>query len=90
MPVVSCSRREQFRVRSLFHHVGVDQPGEMPVFDGKKVLDGTCDVRLDQVLDEHGVCVLGILCLIPHVSYPCSFLLALTRPKTDIFAHLIQ
>ena len=50
-------------MRSLFHHVGVDQPGEMPVFDGKKVLDGTCDVRLDQVLDEHGVCVLGILCL---------------------------
>ena len=85
MPDVSCSGRGQFRVRSLFHHVGVDQPGKMPVYDGKKVLDGTCDVRLDQVLDEHGVCVLGILCLIPHVPY-----LALTRPKTDIFTHLIQ
>jgi hypothetical protein len=33
--------------------------GDLPVFDGRKVLDGSLQVRLDQVLDRHGVLVLG-------------------------------
>ena len=47
------------RVLSYFR-VGVDDPApSLPVFDGKRVLEGSAKARLDQVLHEHGVCVLG-------------------------------
>ena len=53
-------RARRAGTRSLFHKVGVDPVvGDLPVFDGRKVLDGSLQVRLDQVLDRHGVLVLG-------------------------------
>ena len=53
-------RARQAGARSLFHQVGVDPVvGDMPVFDGRKVLDGSLKVRLDSVIDQHGVLVLG-------------------------------
>jgi len=45
--------------RHYFFRVGVDPVADMPVFDGRKVLDGSLEVELDKVLDHHGVCVLG-------------------------------
>ena len=43
-----------------YFRVGVDEPGPgLPVFEGKRVLDGSIEVRLDKILDEYGVCVLG-------------------------------
>jgi len=45
--------------RHCFFRVGVDPVDDMPVFDGRKVLDGSLEVELDKVLDHHGVCVLG-------------------------------
>jgi alkyl hydroperoxide reductase subunit AhpF len=62
---LSAAARAGLRVRragarSVFHKVGVDPVvGDLPVFDGRKVLDGSLQVRLDQVLDRHGVLVLG-------------------------------
>ena len=44
--------------RFVFHNISVDPPGDLPVFDGKMVLAGSLRVRLDEVLHEHGVCVL--------------------------------
>lgn len=73
--------------RSIYHQVGLDKVGEgkhrLPVFDGRSVLDGTVDVRLDKVLDEHGVCVLGTfaICLLPPAlpALPRQFVLGLTE-----------
>ncbi len=58
----ACSRLRAWQAgaRGLFHQVGVDPVvGDMPVFDGRKVLDGSLKVRLDSVIARHGVLVLG-------------------------------
>lgn len=45
--------------RHLYHRVGEDRAGDLPVFDGQKVLDGSIRVPFDKVMEEEGVCVLG-------------------------------
>ena len=80
--VSACAGRrvQQVGARSLFHHVGVDPVAEdTPVFDGRKVIDGSLKVRLDSVIDRHGVLVLGTCqmrpppCLLPRVGGEVSW-----------------